>query len=330
MKFNITHQRLFAALTSLLLITIAGAVALTWAQFTNIEQIPSSSLVASFFESQRGRFPTLQIILTLALCTSAIYTTGRTVATYKLFTTSYYIQMPLMALIVWSVALSSSYVLASLIIYISSLLLSNLLRIVRSGTTAGEVLNTALLASTLVLLYPPAIVMWAVIPIALFIAQIPLREWLVALVGLILPPFATMYIAWLAGGEFLYIARYFWELLISESGLLTINEVPLFEISIISIVVFLALIGVLIILFSESTHRTKIRLFLISLLSLACLATTLLPSASIHTLSLAAPSLALLSTLALIRLPRWFSNFSYLLLVLLFLLDIAIDLYLPL
>ncbi len=330
MKFNVTHQRLFAALISLFLFTVVGAVALTLAQFTNLEQIPSNSLVASLFESQRGRFPVMQILITLVLIIAAIYTTGRTVATYKLFTTSYYIQMPLMALIVWSVALSSSYVLAATIIYISSLFLSNMLRIVRSGVTPGEVLNTALLSSTLVLLYPPAIALWAVMPIALFVAQIPLRDWFVAIGGLLFPPLATMYITWLIGGSFFAVPQTFWGLLTSESGLLTISEIPLFGISIISLVVLLALIGMLIILFSETTNRTKIRLFFISLLALACLATVALPSASIHTLSMAAPALALLATLAMIRLPRWFSNGAYLLLIALFLLDIAIELYLPL
>ncbi len=194
MKFNVTHQRLFAAFSTLLVITIIGVIALACGNFTNIEQLDGGSLLTNILDDMWGEHPAIQSLATIALTSMAVIYTGRLVAKYKLFTTSYYIQMPLMGLIAWGVAQSNCYLLSAAIIYISAQLLGSLLSIMRTGVTPAEIFNTSLYASVLAILYPSTIVLWAIIPVALFLAQIPLREWFVAMAGLLFPPLATIYI----------------------------------------------------------------------------------------------------------------------------------------
>ena len=77
--------------------------------------------------------------------------------------------------------------------------------LLRSLHSAGEkdtIFFASLLLGTTILLYPPAIVLVGVIPLAIITLALSLRQALLMIVGYILPPLMASYVVWYGGSPF--------------------------------------------------------------------------------------------------------------------------------
>ncbi len=330
MPFNITHQRLLPALATLLVVSIFGVISLASSNFASIEIAPNISLLSPFFEQLQSNQRFLAIIVATYFITWSSFSLGRLASQYKLYERAYFIQLPLSAILSWSVAQSSDYLLSSTIIYVATRFTGSLFRAVRSDVSVSHIFDASLWLSVLPMLYAPSVVLWAIMPIFLLTISVTAREWIIAVAGLVLVPFVALYVSWLRGGDFGDWAVLYCEQFRQNEGLMTIEQIPLFKVCIIAITLLLSVIAMVISTFSESHPRTKVRLAMLSLMVVICSASVALPSSSLSSITLMTPALALLSTLSLVRLQGLLVNVLYALVVVLFFLDTLAPIYISL
>ena len=315
------------ALATLVVVSIVGVVSVSSSNFTNIEMVSSPSLFSPFLGQLQSTNRVLAIMVATYFVVASSFSLGQLASRYKLYERAYFIQLPLSAILSWGVAQSSEYLLSSVIIFVMVRFVGSLFRAVRSDVSVAPIFDASLWLSLLPLLYAPAVLLWIIMPIFLLTISITSREWIISFVGLLVAPLVALYVSWLRGGEFGDIAIDYWSQLRSNSHLMSIERIPLLELSMIAISLLLSVIGMFIATFSECHPRTKVRLAMLSLMVVICSASLLLPSSSLISITLMVPALALLSALSLVRLHGLFVNLLYLALVVLFFLNTLVPVY---
>ncbi len=321
MAFNITHQRLLPAMATLLVVSIVGLISLASSNFTNVELVDSPSLFSPFFSLLQVQYRVPAVLVAAYFIVSSSLSLGQLASRYKLYDRAYYIQLPLAAILSWGVAQSSEYLISSTLLFVVTRFVSSLFRAVRSDVSVSHIFDASLLLSVLPMLYTPSVVLWAIMPIFLLTISVTAREWIISVAGLMLAPMVALYVSWLRGGEFGDLAIQYSAQLRAESGILAIDQIPLFEVCMIAISLALSLFAIVLTMFSETHPRTKVRLNMLCLMVVASVASAVLPSASLSSVTLMVPALALLSALSLVRLEGFVVSMLYLLMLLLFFLD---------
>ncbi len=332
MKLDITNQKLFTSLTTLLVVATLGTIATTQGEFTPLEMVGSPSLLGGFVDNFESRHRIWAIIISSVITLSSSISLGRVMTAFNIFDRACFIQLPVAGVIAWSVGQSDAYLTSALILYLAVNFIRSIFKGVRNDNRGSleHLFNSAMLLSLLPTFYSPAIILWGVIPITLLVMGVTLREWIVMLVGLITPPLIILYLSWLCGNEFLYPAHLFLSLLQFDTNMLHPGVLPLFDGVIIGVLLICSVIGVVIVAISESVHRIKVRQRIVVVLFIAGLVTILAPSANVNTLTLLTPALAVLTSITLVRIRGLFATIVYSLLLLLFILSEFIPLYLSL
>ncbi len=327
-KFDIRQQGVFTSIVTLLVISIVGLCTLRWGNHALHELVYNDSLLGTYIAKFEVQQPLWAALFTTIVIFCTTFWLGRIISVQNIYSRSLSIQLPLSGIFAWSVVLNGESLLSSIISALVLIALVNLLHAARDEDSLPRFFDAALALSIVPLLYSPAMIMWLVVPLSLLVCAVPLRSWIVSLVGLILLPLLTFYIFWLCGEEFLAAPMRIWEQYITTSELLNFREVLLFRTSIITLGVFLSISSVLWI--KENLRRTRVRLQIGVIFLLTAIITLAAPSATLLSFCLVTPALGLLTPFTLTRIPWWIVNIFYILLVALLLLALFIPLYLPL
>ncbi len=119
-----------------------------------------------------------------------------------------------------------------------------LLRSLHNLEETDSVFFASILLGITALLYPPCVVLAAVIPISIFALALSLRQSLLMIVGYVMPLFVSSYVVWYRGGGFLDVGSQLCSG-IATSQMAAIDQVPYVAISMVALIGVLLIWGVI-------------------------------------------------------------------------------------
>ena len=196
--------------------------------------------------------------------------------------------------------------------------------LMRSLHSAGEkdsVFYASVLLGAMVLLYPPCIVLVAVIPLSIMVLALSMRQVLLMAVGYLLPLLAASYAVWYGGDDMLQFSR-------NLLSALTIEKIdggfdtPYLAIVMVVYVVAVMVWGVLYAAVSRDKRFLAVRVrrsfYLFVSLFLVTLLMTFVPSCDISAMAVIAVPTTILLSFALDALPNNQSSIAYWVLLVMF------------
>ena len=202
-----------------------------------------------------------------------------------------------------------------------ALTLNLLMRSLHHADEKDTVFMASILLGTTVLLYAPCVVLVAIIPLAIFILALSLRQSVLMVVGYLLPLLAASYVVWYGGGGIFD----FWEdlfLMLSTPRDVAVSQLPYVSLAIAALVAISLIWGVIYsIVRSGDTSlpaRTRRALNLFVWAMVVSFAMLLFPCADISVCALVAVPTTILLSVVLCILPNNHSTIAYWLLLTLF------------
>lgn len=235
--------------------------------------------------------------------------------------------MPLYGLLACGVFVAPDMLVTAATSLCFAVALHLLLRSLHSADEKDSVFFAAILLGVTVLLYPPCIVLAGVIPLAVLILALSLRQLSLMVVGYLLPLFGAFYAMWYRGDNFLQFGYNFVEALVApQMG--DVTNIPYLSI-LLTVAVATVLIwgGVYAVvrpdkMFMLSRVRRALHLFLwVSFLSMTML---LLPSCNLSVCAIIAVPVTILLSFVLSLLPNNHSTIAYWVLLALFVLHLFV------
>ena len=196
-----------------------------------------------------------------------------------------------------------------------------LLRSLQSIEETDSVFFASILLGATALLYPPCLVLAAVIPIAMVTLALSPRQILLMIVGYATPLFAASYIVWYRGGGFFDVCdRVFSSLALPQ--MLAIEGKPYVAITLVAFVAVLTLWGV-IRSFVRPTKalvlmRVRRAFYFFLLVTLAVSTIVLIPACDLTACAIIAVPLVILLSFVLDTLPNALSTIAYWTMLILF------------
>lgn len=196
-----------------------------------------------------------------------------------------------------------------------------LLRSLQSIEETDSVFFASILLGATALLYPPCIVLAAVIPIAVVTLALSLRQALLMIVGYMVPLFVTSYIVWYRGGGFFDVCNK----LFSALALPQMSEVegtPYLAITLATFVGVLTLWGIIHSLVRPTKALVLMRVrrafYFFLLVTLSVSTIILLPACDLAACAVIAVPMAIMLSFVLDVLPNVLSTIAYWTLLVLF------------
>ena len=203
-----------------------------------------------------------------------------------------------------------------------------LLRSLHSAEEKDSVFFAAILLGVTTLLYPPCVVLVGVIPLAVFILALSLRQLLLMATGYLLPLFGASYIIWYRGDDFLQFGHN----LVDALSVPQIGEIA--TAPYMSVVLVVAIVAVLIWggtyaiirpdkMFMLARVRRALHLFVwVSILSITML---FIPSCSLSACAIISVPITILLSFVLTVLPNNHSTIAYWILLALFVVHLFVE-----
>ena len=236
--------------------------------------------------------------------------------------------MPLYGLLACGVFVTPNTLETAITSLCFALAMHLLLRSLHSAEEKDSVFFAAILLGVTTLLYPPCVVLVGVIPLAVFILALSLRQVLLMVVGYLLPLFGASYIMWYRGDDFLQFGYNLVEA-ISTPQMGDIANIPYLSIILISaIAVVLIWGGVYAVVRPDKMFmlvRVRRALYLFLWVSFLSMTMLLLPSCNLSVCAIIAVPVTILLSFVLSLLPNNHSTISYWVLLALFVLHLFVE-----
>lgn len=328
MKFDIIRQQVFTSLVTLFVMSLAGVFVLLVGVHSSLELVANESLLGGYIIDFQHSHVAWSAIISSAMIFISAVKLGRVVSTQNLFEVSTSIQLPLIGVMMWCVTLGADFLLSATVVTLSATIVREFLLAMRNTNYLPNLFNAALALSLLPLIYTPAAMMWIIVPFILLWVGVTLREWIVGVVGLLLPVAIVSYIFWLCGAELLLPVESMAAMFVEWSTLADISGIMLFRSLIIAVALLLTLLSMVWVKNALYKNRRRMHITLITILF--ALSTLVTPSATLLSFALLAPPLAITTAYAAVNLRGTVANILYFTFLALLVLSMFTPLYLPL
>lgn len=306
-----------ALMAILLLVAILVAAAVRYALAPNVVELANSPF----------RERTISLVLAMFLFFGGGFLAGKMLPRSGLSKGYCALPIPLYGVLACGIFLPPNTLAAAS----AALLLAwSLYLLSRSLHNAGEkdsVFFASIMLGAMVLIYPPCVVFVAVIPLAIFILALSLRQAILMIVGYLMPLFATSYVMWYRGGEFWDLTRNIFDALGTQQ-MSEISTFPYLATAMVVVVVALLLWGTVYAvarpdkMFSLTRVRRSLHLFV--WLFAVSLSMLFIPSVDLSAIALVAVPTTILLSFVLSLLPNNQSTIAYWVLLLLFVVHLVV------
>lgn len=310
MKFDITQQSAFTTLVTIFVMGVIGFFALVNQPTLSADFSISDSLLGGYITDFQNSHTTLSAFFAAIIIFISTTRLGRIVSGLKVYGSATSIHIFVISSVAWCTIQGGNFLLATLLTALLACAIGSMLKAVRS-TGLENIFNASLALSLLPTLYLPSIILWLPMPFIILFIGATFRELIVAIVGLLLPAAITLYIFWLCGASFVGTIEECVVMFMQGSSLVEIDVIQVFRVSLLVVAMLLALISTFWV--GDNIPRTRARLVIIIILLIATLATFIIPSANLASLSLVAPPLALLAAFGMAHMRGLISNIIYIL-----------------
>lgn len=304
---EIRYHSLLSAILVGIIFSSVYTVHLFWGQPHEFENITSSSLLSNWVYYWQLEYKLLSTILTGGIMAYLAIKLGQMTLRYNLYGVTSYLSMELYPLLVMGVMINVSSLKMAFVSILILFSISRYMSSYRAVNCAGALLSGGFALGGAALMYPPAILLWLVTPVMVVLFDRTTREVIVAIVALLIVPFAAIYIEWLMGGDFLDLVGDFIAAITSKSGFSILDSFNGVSIIMLALILYMTINAIFAISLLENTVKAKRRLRLISVYAVTSIAMLMLPSADSSVFGLFAISSSLLIPITMIKLGRMMS-----------------------
>lgn len=187
-----------------------------------------------------------------------------------------------------------------------------LLRVMHIFGNKESVFTGTLFLGVAAVIYPPAAMLGAAIPIAIFVAPLNIRQTILAIVGWVLPIAAVSYVNWYLGGEITETVVGMWQQ-ITELSNIPLSPLPIVTMVIAAVVAILILIGVIMSISYRYTLLVSVRkcIEMEVLLTMVSIAAFFMPGCNITILPVVSVPVSVMLAFTLERLNNRWANYLY-------------------
>ena len=274
----------------------------------------------------RGRIISIALAMFLFLCCGVVE--GKILPRSGLSSGYCTFPIPLYGLLACGVFIAPNIVATALSSLAFAVAIHLLLRSLHYAEEKDSVFFAAILLGATVLFYPPCVVLIGVIPLAVFLLALSLRQVLLMAVGYLLPLFVASYVMWYRGDDFWQFGRNLVETLATPQMGEVVNLPYVSIVCVVAVIAVLIWGGIYAIvrpdkMFLLARVRRALYIFLwVAFLSMAML---LLPSCSLSACAIIAVPVAILLSFVLSILPNNHSTLAYWMLLILFIIHLFIE-----
>ncbi len=265
------------------------------------------SLCANIFFGSGGRIAIVPLALTVVLMLLLVVILTRMTITYNIFGIATYLPSILVLLSVAALTDPSSYLSSVVAALITLLAIRNMNEAFSLVATTSKIFSAAIWIGILPIIFPSAIVMLLALLATLILFERDLREYAVALIGVLIPAAVVVYTLWLAYdiSPILTISSYFDKLMMSSNWIANYKfDAQSFS---FALALVLTLIGFIKTSQLTVTSSSRARIFLAAIWCAIASLMAFVPSFEVGHFAIIAPAIAITSTSALITTRWWIS-----------------------
>lgn len=316
---NMARQPLLIAFPTLLLLLGGVLVRKLGGSFTPEQMVGFQTLPAEWIGWFQSSYPRISWGVWL-LCHSVVaLTLGRMAIRHNLYAGSSLLAVPLYGVAACGIFVGDNYLASALAALILARAMRNFCVACRNGYAFSALFRGALYLGLLPLITLSAWPLLMMLPLITFLFKRTLREWIVALTGLVLPFGALLYIHWAVTAERWVPLERMSQGLAVDSGISLFADASI--LLVVQLVVMLAAVLWALFYYLSDIYvaTSKVRAILTAHLWLLvlCFASLALPGASVGNLALLAIPMAILLPFLFVRLKRSWANCLYALMLLL-------------
>ncbi|MFI3302903.1 MAG: hypothetical protein SNH35_05770 [Rikenellaceae bacterium] len=307
------HSRLGAVIVAATL-SIVAVLYLSLVPCSGFESIVSPSVWGSAVDGWQVAHPVWSSIFLWFLITYLSVKLGQLVSRYDLYGSKSYLTMEFFPMLSVGLAVNVASLRGVLVAMLVTYSLIRYASSYRNANCVGVLLSGSVALGVAVLLYSPAIVLWGVVPFVLVIFERTIREVIVAMVSLLIVPFAYIYSLWVMGGDFGCELSRFVGLIVVDSGYSVWASLSVVAICVVGIVLCLTINSALIISLLENTIKARRRLKIVAIYAVAIAAMLAMPSSDSVVFAIMAIPASILIPITLLSFGRKMSFIIYVLL----------------
>lgn len=313
MIFDVARHKLIEAIITLSIIALATVIcniAIPSAEVVDTTTAPLGMLIAEFQQSHNIISTILGFVLIFRLSMMVTRTTVRT----RIYDANSFGAMSVVPLAI--MMLATPYTMLTTIVV--AMLVAEAMRRIFFAFSSEQRINaifTAMLAlGTLPLIDSPLFVVVCALPLIVIALRCSLRDFIIAVVGMILPIFTYAYIVWCLGGDFGATIEMFYHSMLTPS---LVDVEALFTLPRIGAIVILLLVGLCSVVFYAMNSRSMKPAtrhtwdFMISSVLLLCGAFVLLPSITATSLVVITMLVSTMTPMLFLRLGTLLSMLIY-------------------
>ncbi len=316
---NMTRQPLLIAFPTLVLLLGGILMRKLGVSFTPEQMVAFQTLPAEWIALFQAAYPRVAWALWFLCHTVVALTLGRMGIRHNLYAGSSLLAVPLYAVLACGIFVGDDYLASALSALILARAMRNFCVACRNGYAFSALFRGALYLGLVPLITLSAWPLLLMLPLVTFLFKRTLREWIVALVGVVLPLGLLLYAHWAVTADY----RMPWERMVqgltAESGLSLFADASI--LLVVQLVVMLAAtLWALFYYLSDiyaATSKARAILTAHLWLFLLCSVSLALPGASVGNLALLAIPMAMLLPFLFVRLKRSWANSLYALMLLL-------------
>lgn len=319
MKLNIVRQPLIPAFLTL----VALAAAAMWQVADGPITTPAHRawqfpLPGELLLQFQVGFPLLARIAAGIMIVWAGLTTGRLTVRYGFYAVSNCLAIPLYGIIACAIPVDGNYLATCTASLLLSFVVNHFFRACRNGYSFDPVFRASFYLSILIFVYPPALPLVLMMPLAVLVFRRTLRETAVATIGILLPVFTICYVGWGAGYDFDAPLLNIWSAFIANKSLLQLfTTSTLQQLAAAGAIFTITLASILVYLSHGYTTGSKPRFMLTYNIGifLLCILSACLPSADWGIMQLFAIPAALFLPILFVRINHRLATPIYLILL---------------
>ncbi|MFI3328592.1 MAG: hypothetical protein SNH79_06410 [Rikenellaceae bacterium] len=262
---------------------------------------------ANVFFNSRGQIAIIPLALSIVLMLVIAVTLTRMTLQYNVFGLPTHLPAMLVLLAITALTDPSSHLTSVVAALLTLLAIRNLNEAFSLVATTSKIFSAAIWIGILPLIFPSAIVMLLALLAALILYERDLREYVVALIGVLTPAAIAIYSMWLLSDiePLMTVENYIYKLMRSSNWLWYYR----FDAQSFSFILalFMTLIGFLKISNLTVTSSARSRIFMAAIWCAISTLMLLIPSFELGDLVVIAPAIAVTATSALITTRWWMS-----------------------
>jgi len=317
-KKRAIQHRIFEVTVTLFVIAAVTTLRSVFAPAAG-ETIPNvAAPIGAILQGLQARFPLWSAAIWCSTLFLAGLNAGRYGVKYSLYPAYTLMSIPLLGVAAAAITVSSDYLVTSAATILTLLASKYIMRCTMRTGSYGDMSLSMLCFGTLPLVFAPAAVIYAAMPLLVLAVKAKWRDWTVAVASLAFPLFACCHAAWCCGGDFTGPARQLYESMTTPSGYVFLRTLNPAGLALTGVILTMAFCAVSLIISDRYSLKVKSRAAMRFNALLAALMCGLffLPSCTATVFALIAVPLSILMPLIFVRMGTGFTELLYRLLLL--------------